>query len=285
MPSLCVICRAPEDIARAQGAPLAAFGQPVSSEDAQVGPLGLDLERCRAFESGVADALAGQGYRVVIAPHVYHMTPDHPARRRLAECQDDLAVGCWLAARPAFWTLRALGVPGESEASGQGRTMQCFDLKGFDSVQECAAALAAAAGDAGTGGGGVEDLSDGETMRWYPVLDYDRCVSCKQCHEFCMFGVYSVEDGQVIATDPDQCKPGCPACARVCPKGAVMFPHYLKDPAIAGVSEAVPVGQSPDVDAFFAGGRASPSSPTEGRKIKESDDLDQLIDELEELDR
>src|SRR4029077_7187755 len=35
----------------------------------------------------------------------------------------------------------------------------------------------------------------------------------------------------------DQCKRGCPACSRVCPEHAIMFPDY-KTPAIAGA----PVG-------------------------------------------
>jgi len=37
-----------------------------------------------------------------------------------------------------------------------------------------------------------------------------------------------------VVRNPDQCKPGCPACSRVCPQSAIMFPRYEKDAAIAG---------------------------------------------------
>ena len=29
---------------------------------------------------------------------------------------------------------------------------------------------------------------------------------------------------------PDNCKPGCPACARICPKSAIIFPKYEHSP-------------------------------------------------------
>ncbi|OHB63527.1 MAG: hypothetical protein A2Y77_11365, partial [Planctomycetes bacterium RBG_13_62_9] len=33
---------------------------------------------------------------------------------------------------------------------------------------------------------------------WFPVIDYDRCKNCKQCLNFCLFGVYGQsEDGRV----------------------------------------------------------------------------------------
>ena len=74
--------------------------------------------------------------------------------------------------------------------------------------------------------------------RWYPVIDYSRCTNCMECIDFCLFGVYGV-DGQdrILVENQDNCKKGCPACSRVCPEQAIMFPDY-KTPAIAGA----PVG-------------------------------------------
>lgn len=65
---------------------------------------------------------------------------------------------------------------------------------------------------------------------WFPVLDFDRCVHCRQCVSFCPFGVYAVADGKVTVTAPRNCKDNCPACARMCPKQAIIFPKVPDSP-------------------------------------------------------
>ncbi len=66
---------------------------------------------------------------------------------------------------------------------------------------------------------------------WFPVLDYDRCTNCMQCLSFCLFDVYGVDDDQQIEVrNPDKCKTNCPACSRVCPEVAIMFPKYKGGP-------------------------------------------------------
>ena len=65
---------------------------------------------------------------------------------------------------------------------------------------------------------------------WYPVIDYKRCINCKQCVNFCLFGVYALEDNKVKVVRPASCKTGCPACARVCPEGAIIFAKYGDSP-------------------------------------------------------
>lgn len=60
---------------------------------------------------------------------------------------------------------------------------------------------------------------------WFPVIDYTRCTQCRQCMSFCLFGVYTLSpDGKVEVTNPRSCKNNCPACARICPQVAIMFP-------------------------------------------------------------
>ncbi len=81
-----------------------------------------------------------------------------------------------------------------------------------------------------------EQLLEQPGRRWYPVIDYSRCTNCMECLDFCLFGVYGVDQHERILVDQqDNCKRGCPACSRVCPEHAIMFPEY-KTPAIAGAA-------------------------------------------------
>lgn len=66
---------------------------------------------------------------------------------------------------------------------------------------------------------------------WFPVIDYQRCTNCMQCLSFCLFDVYSVSpDGKIKVQHQDNCKTDCPACSRVCPEVAIMFPKYRHGP-------------------------------------------------------
>jgi len=64
---------------------------------------------------------------------------------------------------------------------------------------------------------------------WYPVIDRTRCSGCGTCHDYCLFSVYELSADKkgselVRVTSPLNCKTGCPACARLCPEGALIFP-------------------------------------------------------------
>ena len=66
---------------------------------------------------------------------------------------------------------------------------------------------------------------------WFPVIDYDRCTNCMQCLSFCLFGVYGVDaEKKIQVQNQDKCKTNCPACSRVCPEAAIMFPKYKSGP-------------------------------------------------------
>lgn len=66
---------------------------------------------------------------------------------------------------------------------------------------------------------------------WFPVIDYDRCTNCMQCLSFCLFGVYGADThGHIQVQNQDNCKTNCPACSRVCPEAAIMFPKYKAGP-------------------------------------------------------
>jgi len=84
----------------------------------------------------------------------------------------------------------------------------------------------------------IKDLPiEAGTDAWYPVIDKERCIECGKCHDFCLFGVYSVEEGCVKVVKPQNCKNNCPACARMCPSKAVIFPKYEKSPINGGLEE------------------------------------------------
>ena len=77
----------------------------------------------------------------------------------------------------------------------------------------------------------VDAPKHGEWKPWFPVIDYDRCTNCMQCLSFCLFGVYGVDgDKRIQVQNNDNCKTNCPACSRVCPEAAIMFPKYKAGP-------------------------------------------------------
>ena len=66
---------------------------------------------------------------------------------------------------------------------------------------------------------------------WFPVIDFSRCTNCMQCLTFCLFDVYGVSrDKKIEVRNPTNCKTDCPACSRVCPEVAILFPKYKGGP-------------------------------------------------------
>ncbi len=101
-----------------------------------------------------------------------------------------------------------------------------------------------------------EQLLEQPDRRWYPVIDYSRCTNCMECIDFCLFGVYGVDQNdRILVENQDNCKKGCPACSRVCPEHAIMFPDY-KTPAIAGAPVGSISALKIDLTKLFGGGDA-----------------------------
>jgi NAD-dependent dihydropyrimidine dehydrogenase PreA subunit len=143
--------------------------------------------------------------------------------------------------------------------------------------------------------------------RWYPVIDYARCTNCMECIDFCLFGVYGVDKVETILVEqPDNCRKGCPACSRVCPENAIIFPQH-KTPAIAGSPDGVAGGFKIDLSKLFGAPDALEQAVLErdvelvavGRdavgetvglpkrqaapSTEPKDDLDKLMDSLDDL--
>lgn len=84
----------------------------------------------------------------------------------------------------------------------------------------------------------MEIREDSGWPSWYPVIDEVRCTICGQCADFCLFGVYEKTAEAVKVVYPQGCKNQCPACARICPVTAIIFPKYKQGGAIGG-SDAI----------------------------------------------
>ncbi|MEX0717329.1 MAG: ferredoxin family protein, partial [Planctomycetaceae bacterium] len=96
----------------------------------------------------------------------------------------------------------------------------------------------------------LDVTSENTARRWYPVIDYTRCTNCMECIDFCLFGVYGLDHQDTILVEQqDNCKKGCPACSRVCPENAIIFPGH-KTPAIAGADGEV-AGLKIDLSKLF----------------------------------
>ena len=105
--------------------------------------------------------------------------------------------------------------------------------------------------------------------RWYPVIDYSRCTNCMECIDFCLFGVYGVDKIETILVEqPDNCRKGCPACSRVCPENAIIFPQH-KTPTIAG---AAVVAESLKIDLSKLFGAPETGETAEQAAIRERDE-------------
>ncbi len=142
--------------------------------------------------------------------------------------------------------------------------------------------------------------------RWYPVIDFSRCTNCMECIDFCLFGVYGIDQQETILVEqPDNCRKGCPACSRVCPENAIIFPQH-KTPVIAGdpsiggemkidlsqlfgkPNDAETAARERDEHLRLAGREAVGAPVARHRDTKPTqdsqDELDELIDELDQLD-
>ena len=161
-------------------------------------------------------------------------------------------------------------------------------------------------------GGSLQQIEETTSRRWYPVIDFSRCTNCMECIDFCLFGVYGVDGAETILVEqPDNCRKGCPACSRVCPENAIIFPQH-KAPAIAGAETEGGEGFKIDLSQLFGkpandddpiataarerdeqlllAGRDAVGIDEQLRKRQSSmqnqpkDQLDHLIDSLDDLD-
>jgi NAD-dependent dihydropyrimidine dehydrogenase PreA subunit len=168
-------------------------------------------------------------------------------------------------------------------------------------------ASALATAPPGDSAGQPQRINETPNRRWYPVIDYSRCTNCMECIDFCLFGVYGVDGAQAILVEqPDNCRKGCPACSRVCPENAIIFPQH-KTPSIAGSATESAGGLKIDLSQLFGAPSAIEMAALErdvelvavgrdavglsigipkrqaDKPAEPKDDLDALMDQLDDL--
>ena len=72
-----------------------------------------------------------------------------------------------------------------------------------------------------------------EKIPWYPTVDAQKCIGCKECFNFCRHKVYAWDEdnNKTRVARPYHCVVGCSTCSGLCNENAITFPPLtiLKD--------------------------------------------------------
>jgi NAD-dependent dihydropyrimidine dehydrogenase PreA subunit len=189
-------------------------------------------------KAGVLERLTAAGVEFEAVPDLCEMAARGDARLRELAADPSLKVAACYP-RAVKWLFAAAGA-NLPDADSQVLNMRT------QSADEVAGALTGSAETTGETTGDATRAKDvaqsldaaaqpgpgGKTWKpWFPVIDYTRCTNCMQCLSFCLFDVYGVSgDKKIQVQNQSNCKTDCPACSRVCPEVAIMFPKYRHAP-------------------------------------------------------
>jgi NAD-dependent dihydropyrimidine dehydrogenase PreA subunit len=63
---------------------------------------------------------------------------------------------------------------------------------------------------------------------WGPTIDYEKCISCGKCVDYCKLGVYEFQEKEherrSVVKNPNNCVVFCTGCEEQCPAGAITHP-------------------------------------------------------------
>jgi NAD-dependent dihydropyrimidine dehydrogenase PreA subunit len=63
---------------------------------------------------------------------------------------------------------------------------------------------------------------------WYPTIDYEKCIGCGKCVDYCKLGAYEFEEKQgkkrPIVKNPNSCVVLCTGCEEICHADAITHP-------------------------------------------------------------
>ena len=265
------------------------------------------------FESIVAE-FQKSGIAVSLVDSIYDLHEEDAAVDTLREIRGDLIFMGWHYPRAIKWILAR----NDLEVNAKSRKLHCIDAREFKpemlvaKVRDILAGKASAVVDAPPKAEGVgqpaltprergelaeEELPPPENAelspRWYPVIDYDMCTNCMECMDFCLFGVYSVDHNALLqVAQQDQCRQDCPACSRVCPVGAIIFPKYQTNQSIAGAVNGEDRGEIKlDLSAIFGKPKGRHQAALErdrellkaGRKPVGAEKVEKLAEEFDKM--
>jgi len=84
-----------------------------------------------------------------------------------------------------------------------------------------------------------------DKIPWYPRVDYDLCIGCRECYDFCPHNVYEWDDEEnhPVVANPYNCVVWCQACGKGCDQEAISFPSREE---IRAIIDALRRGASPN---------------------------------------
>lgn len=60
---------------------------------------------------------------------------------------------------------------------------------------------------------------------WFPTINYNKCIKCGKCVNYCKLGVYTLKKKkQPTTSNPFNCVVLCKGCQDICPSNAISFP-------------------------------------------------------------
>jgi len=63
---------------------------------------------------------------------------------------------------------------------------------------------------------------------WSPKIDYDKCITCGKCVDFCQNNAFGFEEKngkkRTVVKNPDACVVFCRGCEEICPASAITHP-------------------------------------------------------------
>jgi len=66
---------------------------------------------------------------------------------------------------------------------------------------------------------------------WDPKINYEKCVTCGKCVDFCHMQAYKFEEKEGkkrLVVTPNRCVVFCRGCEDICPTGAIAHPSEKK---------------------------------------------------------
>lgn len=176
----------------------------------------VDQEKLEQVIAAVQEA----GISIRIADDLCYEAVHHPEKLQ----QTDVVIGCHKRTLAALCTY-----------AGAERIQHVFDVD--TDLQQIIESLGIASVKTDT----CEscDPVPEDWVAWFPVIDQNRCVECGKCADFCMFGVYTFEEKTIKVVKPSGCKTDCPACARMCPANAIIFPKSTEANINGSLAHAV----------------------------------------------